>query len=238
MIWIHGGGWQSGDKSNYQPARVLQQRHPEFAIASINYRLSQQAPWPAQLIDCKRAVIWLRDHAAQYGLDPSRFGVWGSSAGGHLASVTGYSNEWSGFTQADNERAKIGAVADYYGPTDFIALVQTPGYEGHASASSAESRLVGGPVLTMVEQVRSANPITYVSKDDPPCFIVHGSADPVVAPGQSDLLASALRAKGIFVDHRVISGAGHGGQQFTAAALIDDIYKFFVKSFKIAPRRS
>jgi acetyl esterase/lipase len=236
VIWIHGGGWQAGDKANWRPAQILQARHPEFAVASINYRLSGEAIHPAQTNDCKTAVAFLRANAAKFKLDPKKFAVWGSSAGGHLAAMVGTTNEWTLLGAQTNSLSRVAAVADYYGPTDLVALAKTPGYTSHALPTSPESRLLGGPVLESPAAAKLANPIAFVSKNDPPFYIVHGSADPVVAPNQRVLLEAALRAKGVPVTSEVLPGAGHGGTQFTEPALIDRIHAFFVASFaRIGP---
>ncbi len=93
IVWIHGGGWQSGDKQLGQNSHPLRYARMGYAVASINYRLSDEAIFPAQIYDCKAAVRWLRATAARYNLDPTRFGAWGQSAGAHLASLLGTSND-------------------------------------------------------------------------------------------------------------------------------------------------
>lgn len=233
IVWIHGGGWQSGNKSNWQPARTLLTRHTQYVVASINYRLSGEALFPAQIYDCKAAIAWIRRNAATYKIDPTKMGVWGSSAGGHLAALCGTSNEMEHSDVAPHwyGNANVQASCDFYGPTNFIALANTPGFEGHASATSAESRLLGQPIRDVPEAVAAADPISYVSANDPPFYIVHGSADPVVARQQSELLEAALRKANVPVTHEVLAGAGHGGAAFVEPALIDRIHAFFQSAF-------
>jgi len=231
VIWIHGGGWQAGDKADWQPARALQARHPEFAVASINYRLTDQAIHPAQTNDCKTAIAFLRRNAAKFNLDPKRFAAFGSSAGGHLVSMVGTSDEWTKLDSVTNDLSKVSAVVDYYGPTDLVALATTPGYTSHALPDSPESKLLGGPVLQRKAEAAIANPITYVSRNDPPFYIVHGSADPVVSPTQSLLLANALKAKKDTATTETLPGAKHGGPEFVAPALIDRVAAFLTSVF-------
>lgn len=211
IIWIHGGGWQGGSKENALPLRQgwLDQG---YAIASINYRLSGHAVFPAQIEDCKAAIRWLRAHAAEYGIDPQRFGVWGSSAGGHLAALVGTSGDVKAFDVGAHldQSSRVQVVCDYYGPTDFHAFVNRPGYENHANPSSPESLLLGGTVQEKPELAKAANPISYVSPDDPPFLMVHGDKDPVVPLQQSELLFKALKSANCSARFHTIEGAGHG----------------------------
>jgi hypothetical protein len=137
IIWVHGGGWQNGSKDGCPPLRGGYIERG-YAVASINYRLSGHAVFPAQIEDCKAAIRWLRAHAKEYGLDAKRFGVWGSSAGGHLVALLGTSGDVKEFDVGANldQSSRVQAVCDYYGPTDFTVFVTTPGYESHAADSS------------------------------------------------------------------------------------------------------
>jgi acetyl esterase/lipase len=224
IIWVHGGGWQSGDKSNCLPNR-LNVTGRGYHVACINYRLSGQAIFPAQIEDVKSAIVFLRTRAAQYRLDPQRFAIWGSSAGGHLAALAGTTSGEQLFT-TNPGASTVQAVVDYYGPTDLIALVLTPGYTSHQSPDSAESRLLGGPVLDNREAADAASPVTYVSTGDPAFFIVHGTADPVVPPQQSRLIRDALQAAGVTAQLTSLAGAGHGGPQFSTPQLTDQVLTF------------
>ena len=176
VIWVHGGGWQNGSKDGCPPLRggYLERG---YAVASIGYRLSQHAVFPAQIEDCKAAIRWLRAHAMEYGLDPQRFGVWGSSAGGHLVALIGTSGEVKEFEVGANldQSSRVQAVCDYYGPTDFTVFVTTPGYESHATVSSPEAKLIGGAVKDNKDKAARVNPITYVDRSDPAFLIVHGT---------------------------------------------------------------
>lgn len=233
IIWVHGGGWQNGTKDGCPPLRggYLERG---YAVASIGYRLSQHAIFPAQIEDCKAALRWLRAHAKEYGIDPARFGVWGSSAGGHLVALLGTSGDVKAFDVGPNldQSSRVQAVCDYYGPTDFSVFVTTPGYESHATASSPEAKLIGGAVAENKDKAARANSITCVSKDDPPFLIVHGDKDPTVPLNQSQLLFEALKKAGVSVQFHTIRGAGHGGPGFNDPKIEEMVAGFFDRRLK------
>jgi acetyl esterase/lipase len=211
IINIHGGAFKAGSKEMGVPVEHLARG---YAVASINYRLSQHALFPAQIEDCKAAVRWLRAHAGTYGLDPNHFAAWGSSAGGHLAALLGTTGDTKEFDGGDHldQPSRVQAVVDYFGPTDFLQMDAHRPPDGmvHDAADSPESLLIGGPIQQNPEKTRRANPITYVTKDDPPFLIVHGDADPLVPHHQSELLAAALERAGVPVTFYTVKGAGHG----------------------------
>jgi acetyl esterase/lipase len=217
IVWIHGGAFRMGDKGGNVPTEYLKAGYADdgFAVASLNYRLSQHALFPAQIQDCKAAVRWLRAHAAEYNLDPTRFAAWGPSAGGHLAAmlgVTGYVSEYEVGAHLD-QSSRVQAVVDYFGPTDFLQMDahRVPGGMVHDTPDSPESALIGGPIQEHPEAVARANPITYVRPDAPPFLIVHGDQDPLVPHHQSELLVAALKEAGVPVTFYTVAGAGHGG---------------------------
>lgn len=233
LIWIHGGGWQNGSKEGCPPLRAGYVARG-YAVASINYRLSGHALFPAQIEDCKAAIRWLRAHAKDYNLDPQRFGVWGSSAGGHLAALVGTSGDVKEFDAGSHtdQSSRVRAVCDFFGPTDFTAFVTTPGYESHAMDSSPESKLIGGAVLENKEKAARVNPIAYVSADDPAFLIVHGDKDPLVPLNQSRLLFDALKEKGVSARFHTIQGAGHGGPGFAGKDIDEMVFRFFEERLK------
>ena len=228
LIWVHGGGWQNGSKDGCPPLRAGYLDRG-YAVASINYRLSGHAVFPAQIEDCKAAIRWLRAHSADFGLDPERFGVWGSSAGGHLVALIGTSGEVKEFDVGANldQSSRVQAVCDYFGPTDFTAFVTTPGYGSHASDASPEAKLLGGTVMQNQDKAARVNPITYVSKDDPPFLIVHGDQDPTVPINQSELLFASLKETAVSAHFHTIHGAGHGGPGFASQDITDMVSSFF-----------
>ena len=214
IVWVHGGGWQNGTKANCRPAMDFLAEG--YAVASLDYRLTDVACFPAQIQDCKAGIRWLRANASEYQLDPNRFIAWGSSAGGHLVALLGTSGGVAEFDVGDHLDlpSNVQAVIDYYGPSDLTAMVQTPGYQGHAREGSPESKLVGGAVLQHPDEAAKASPVTYVDADDPPFLIVHGSNDPVVPPDQSQRLHDALTKAGAKSELHFIEGAKHGGREF------------------------
>ena len=235
IVWIHGGGWQNGSKDGCPPLRNSYTERG-YAVASINYRLSGHAVFPAQIEDCKAAIRWLRAHAKEYRLDPQRFGVWGSSAGGHLAALVGTSGGVKAFDVGENldQTSSVQAVCDYFGPTDFMVFVTTPGYETHATATSPEAKLIGGAVAENKDKAARANPVTYVSQDDPAFLIVHGDKDPLVPINQSQLLYDGLKQAGVNVLLHTIKGAGHG-QGFGGPEIEPMVDAFFERVLKAKP---
>lgn len=236
VIWIHGGGWQSGSKEGCPPLRQgLIQRG--YAVASLNYRLSGDAIFPAQIEDCKAAIRWLRTNAKTYGIDPDRFGVWGSSAGGHLVALLGTSGDEKAFDVGANSNvsSRVQAVCDYYGPTDLTQMdvKAVPGARlKHNDAQSPEACLMGGPVQENKAKAARANPITYVSTNAlPPFLIVHGDIDPVVSFNQSELLFDALKKAGGNVHLHGIKGAEHG-KGFGGKDVTERVNAFFDRWLK------
>ncbi|HTI15659.1 MAG TPA: alpha/beta hydrolase [Dictyobacter sp.] len=180
VIYVHGGGWMSGSRKPNRRNKVLAQQG--FFTVSIDYRLSQQAQFPAQLEDVQDAVRWLRVHAAEYGIDPHRIGIWGHSSGGHLAALLGTS-------AAMDPELCVQAVVAISSPTDLAQMVgeqDTP--------DTAAALLLGGAIHSRSQLARQANPISYVNESVPPFLLIHGTADDVVALSQSELLYQALLA--------------------------------------------
>ncbi len=211
IIWIHGGAWLGGNKERYAPMEYLKSG---YAGASINYRLSQHAIFPAQIEDVKAAVRWIRANAKTYRLDPNRFAAWGSSAGGHLVAMLGTAGDITEFEVGENLEvsSQVQAVVNYFGPTDFLQMDthRLPDGLVHDAPDSPESKLVGGPIQAHEDRVARANPITYISKDDPPILIIHGDQDKLVPYHQSLLLKEALEAVGAPVTLYKVEGGGHG----------------------------
>lgn len=212
IVWVHGGAFRMGSKEDKVPRAYLAEG---YAVASINYRLSQHAVFPAQIQDCKAAVRWLRANAGQFGLDPHRIGAWGESAGGHLVAMLGTTGDANEFDVGENlqESSRVDVVVDYFGPTDFLQMDEhrLPAGQIHDTPDSPESELVGGPIQESKDRVAKANPITYVTPNAAPFLIVHGEADPLVPYHQSQLLEAALRTAGVPVLFYTVKGGGHGG---------------------------
>jgi acetyl esterase/lipase len=214
VVWIHGGAWRAGNKKN---PRVAWLTEHGYVVASLQYRLSQEGVFPAQIHDCKGAIRWLRAHAAAYAIDPRCIGVAGSSAGGHLAALLGTSGDVAALEGQTgghlDHSSRVQAVLDMFGPTDFTRMNEHA-YPGsildHDAADSPESLLLGGAVQENPDKAARANPITYVSQDDPPFLILHGDRDKLVPHHQNELLEAALQEAGVPVTLHTIQGAGHG----------------------------
>jgi acetyl esterase/lipase len=235
VVWVHGGAWQGGNKEG-SPALLLLGRG--YAVASINYRLSQHATFPAQIEDCQSAVRFLRANAKKYRLDPEAFGAMGASAGGHLVALMGTAcdaKEFSGYGRVKDGSSRVRCVVDLFGPTDLTKMQEQSKGKGkidHDAPGAPEAKLIGGPVQRNKEKAAKANPITYATRDDPPFLILHGDQDPVVPAGQSELLHAALKKAGVESELVVIPGAGHGGKEFNTEANRAKILAFFDKHLK------
>jgi len=222
IVWVHGGGWAGGSKAGTPAIRMVRSG---FAVASINYRLSQHAIFPAQIHDCKAAIRWLRAHASEYRLDPAHIGVWGSSAGGHLVALMGTSNgiaDLEGQLGNPEQSSDVQAVVDWFGPTDFFTV----------GSKETRTRLLGGDPQTIPEQARRASPIHYVSKDDPPFLVMHGDADTTVPIAQSETFTNALKGAGVDATFVNVVGGGHGGKLFTNDESMQRIESFFRKHLR------
>jgi acetyl esterase/lipase len=235
IIWVHGGGWMEGDKD--EDVEALPLLWHGYAVASVDYRLSDQAVFPAQIHDVKAAVRFLRANAARYGLDPDRFGAWGESAGGHLVALLGTTSvhgELEGNEGVTGVSSRVQAVFDWYGPTDLLQRsAQSPkGAPNADSPGSPDSRLLGGPVPRNREKAQQANPITYVTKGVPPFFVVHGDEDNVVPLGQSQLLVKALQGVNAQVRFTVIKGGQHGGDDYFSDEMFGEVRSFFDRYVK------
>jgi acetyl esterase/lipase len=235
IVWVHGGAWQAGSKeSGGQALRFVSQG---YAVASINYRLSQHAVYPAQIHDCKAAIRFLRANAKKYRLDGDHIGVWGSSAGGHLVALLGTTGDVKDLEGDGGHRdvsSRVQAVCDWFGPTDLTRMAkQTVGKAAidHDAANSPESRLIGGAIQENTEKAKKANPLEYVSKDDPPFLIFHGDKDSLVPIGQSEILHEALKKAGVDSTFVRVAGAGHGNGIGTPAHMTQ-IVEFFDKTLK------
>jgi acetyl esterase/lipase len=195
IIYIHGGGWYAGDKSPLPSLLLLTNG---YAVASINYRLTNEARFPAQIEDCKLAVTWLRSHASWLDIDPNRIGVWGASAGGHLAALIGTTGDaqspaWAAPPPGTSNRVE--AVCDWCGPSDLISLEQQ--YDPKRNIKGAVTHLLGGPVSKNIEFAKEASPTSYVHKGCPPFLIMHGDKDWLVPLQQSQELSDALKSQGV-----------------------------------------
>jgi acetyl esterase/lipase len=210
IMYIHGGGWSALDKGWCPyPMRLLEQ---EYAVASIDYRLLQEGgAFPANLYDCKAAVRWLRARATEYGLDGEHIGVWGDSAGAHLAALVGLTSDVAGL-EGDiglhGVSSRVQAVCAYFGAMDLIALLGPDMDRG--PLSPLISQLIGAESLTRhADKLRAASPIAYVSAGAPPFLLLHGDVDTIIPVSQSVLLYEALWKAGADVRLHIVHGGDH-----------------------------
>ncbi len=211
VVWIHGGAWRAGSK-DFCPGLPLTGHG--FAVASLNYRLSQEAVFPAQLEDCRAALRFLRDNAKKYNLDAGHVGVWGGSAGGHLVALLGTTGGGSNQVQC---------VVDWYGPTDL-----TPDGPAHGNKIDVITQLLGGTVQEKPALARQASPLYQVTTNAAPFLIMQGDADHTVNPEHSQRLHAALQKAGVESALKILPGAGHGGPQFTSdenRKLVEDFFR-------------
>lgn len=208
VLYVHGGGWEHGSSSlggiNASIAQALT-AHGMLVVA-VNYRLAPQYVWPAQIVDVKCAVRYLRANAQHYGIDPSKIGAWGGSAGGHLVSMLGTAGPDAGFDtgQYSQQSSSVQAVVDMFGPADLTA-----GGWGQYATSVVEQVFGVKPGQDSSALVH-ASPVTYVHSNDPPFLIFHGAKDAVVPLSQSQELASRLQTAGVSATLVTVQNAGHG----------------------------
>ena len=244
IISIHGGAFKGGDKADGQVTAMLEGLKREYAVVSINYRLSGEAIFPAQIYDVKAAVRWIRANANQYKLNGEKMAAWGGSAGGHLSALLGTSGgvkELEDLTQGNaTQSSRVNAVVDWFGPTDFMKMdeqlkegnVKNP--QVHSVPGSPESELIGKNLADAPELVKAANPETYITKDDPPFFIQHGRIDNLVPYQQSVNLAGKLE-KVIGKDKvtlEILPDSGHGGSGFSSPQNIEKVFAFIDRILK------
>jgi acetyl esterase/lipase len=218
IIYLHAGAWVTGDRTG---GPAIRQARRGYAVASIDYRLAPRYTWPAQVEDTKAAVRWLRANAARFNLDPDRIGVFGTSSGGHLAAVLGTSGgvpSLEGMHLGNAQfSSRVKAVVDFYGPTDLLKLEEQklPCFPLNGNLPFLPpSLLMGCPIQDCREKTATANPMTYITPDDPPFLIVQGLLDCLVPFRQSVMLHDALQAKGVDSTLILIPAGEHGGNEF------------------------
>ncbi len=238
IVHIHGGGWWAGSKF---PCPVAGMVLKGYAVASVEYRFSQKAKFPAQIQDCQAAIRWLRAHAKQYNIDTEHVGVIGGSAGGHLSALVGTSGGKNAFVPIgghEQQSDKVQAVCDIFGPADFSTVVQQAADDKNVknifafnTPKDPYSSLIG-TTLDDKSKADAVSPVHYVSKDNPPFLILHGTHDTLVPFAQSVELEAALRTQGVPAWLQKIPGAGHGGQGFGNPEVTQLTQNFFDKILK------
>lgn len=229
IVFIHGGGWRGGDKNGGigNVGRFVESG--EYAGASIGYRLTDEAQWPAQIHDCKAAIRWIKAHAKEYNLDASKIGVWGTSAGGHLVSFLGTSGdvkELEGTLGKHlDQNSSVTCVMNFFGPENFLSMVRQPSTVDRTKGGDyPEALLLGGPVPEKEAAAKEASPVTHVSKGDAAFFTAHGTKDPLVPFAQAQEIHAALQKAGVPSLLQEMTNGGHG---FRSPILDERVKQFF-----------
>lgn len=214
ILYLQGCGWGWSEQDTFAFIPQLSEFAKKgYVVASVQYRLSSQDVFPAQLEDVKTAIDYLKNHASQYNIDPGKIGLWGDSSGAHLALLAGL-----------DKQVGVQVVVDWFGPTDLLSMSQYPSVFDHDSPHSPESKLVGGAIQENQDKARQASPLHYVHTEAPPILLMHGDADDVVPYEQSVEMFKALRQAGNEAEMYRITGAGHIG--FTQPQMMEVVATF------------
>ena len=218
VVFLHGGGWRMGGRSSAgpmfagaEPTPFEQVASAGVGIASIDYRLSGEAVWPAQLHDAKAAVRWLRARAGELGIDPDRIAAWGESAGGHLAELLGLTPDdaaLEGDVGITGASSRVAAVVAWYAPSDVAAVAPDAGADP-SDGGTREAQLLGAPPASVPDLAAQASPVHHVSPDAPSFLLLHGAADRLVPCVQSVRLYARLGEAGVEVELDIYEGADH-----------------------------
>lgn len=239
IVHIHGGGWVGGNKF---PCPFVGMVGKGYVVASVEYRFSQKAKFPAQIQDCQAAIRWLRANSKEHNIDSEHVGVVGGSAGGHLSALVGTAGGKKAFAPIggnEDQSDRVQAVCDIYGPANFSTVMQQAADDKNVrnifkfnTAGDPYSKLIGVSLEGNKEQTDAVSPVHYVSQDNPPVLILHGTHDALVPYAQSEEFAAALKAKGVEVWLQTLPGSGHGGGGFGKPAINALTQKFFDKHLK------
>ncbi len=239
IVHIHGGGWMGGNKF---PCPFVGMVGKGYVVASVEYRFSQKAKFPAQIQDCQAAIRWLRANSKQHHIDSEHVGVVGGSAGGHLSALVGTAGGKKAFAPIggnEDQSDRVQAVCDIYGPANFSTVMQQAADDKNIrnifqfnSPKDPYSQLIGVSLEGNQEKTDAVSPVHYVSQDSPPMLILHGTHDALVPYAQSEEFAAALKAKGVEVWLQTLPGSGHGGGGFGKPAIIALTQNFFDRHLK------
>jgi acetyl esterase/lipase len=236
IVFLFGGGWEMGNKHQVGLMGFETLAQHGYAVISIDYRFSSVAIFPAQINDSKAAIRWVRMFAEEYQLDGNRIGVVGPSAGGHLAALLGTSGGVKALEGSlppvidDPEASRVQAVVDFFGPTDMLQANahRYNDFLDWDAPDSPAAKLLGGPLQEQPVMAALANPISYITANDPPFLIIHGDEDSIVPLHQSELLYNALLQAGVESELVVVEGGGHGyGGDFFSDKLVKKTLEFF-----------
>ncbi len=235
IVHIHGGGWMGGSKF---PCDVRRMTAQGYVVASVEYRFSQKAKFPAQIQDCQAAIRWLRANAKRYHINPDKVGVVGGSAGGHLSAlvgVTGGKKVFAAIGGNEGQSDAVACVVDIFGPKNFASVIEQAEKDPNVknifkfnTPSDPYSELIGAK-LSDKEKTSAVSPITYVDKSCPPTLILHGTHDALVPYAQSEEFAAAMTKSGASVWLQKFPGGGHGGGAFGKPSVVLLMKNFFDK---------
>jgi len=230
VIWVHGGAWHSGSKDN-PPSFFLQLG---YAVASVDYRLSVEKPFPAMVYDIKAAIRFLRANADKFGYQDQKIIIAGSSAGGHLAALVGTTSNHQDLEGTLGNHLKVSSsvqlILDFYGPTNFNSILSQSTPHGIKVRAPALALLLGKPVESVPKLAELASPVSHIDATDPPIFIAHGDQDIQVPVNQSLELNAEYKKLGLNVELEIVSGAGHSSKQVFTPELIEQVNKFIKRN--------
>ena len=233
IIWVHGGAWRGGSRNDVDLKKMTGRG---WAVASVDYRLSTTAQFPAQIFDIKAAIRFLRAHANEYGYPSDRFVIAGSSAGGHLAALVGVTNGEAKLEGNEGEFTKesssVQAIVDLYGASNLTTILAQSTPHGLAMRKPALDLLLGGQPDAKPDLARLASPVFHVDPSDPPLLLMHGDEDPQMPINQSQEFQAAYEKAGLRVEFKVLHGSGHGGKAFTDDSRLAAIDAFLRNCFR------
>jgi acetyl esterase/lipase len=214
VVWVHGGAWYLYDKKQYPKALV----DAGFAVASLDFRQSTEARFPAQVYDIKAGIRFLRANARHYGYRTDRIAISGASSGGHLAALVGVTNgnkELEGNVGENlSESSKVNAIVDYFGASNLTTILAQSTPYGLGVRQPALEKLLGGQPDKVPDLARLASPVMHIDRDDPPLLLLHGDQDPQMPINQSHELQGAYEKLGLNGQLMVVHGAAHAGAVF------------------------
>ncbi|MCU1347972.1 MAG: Esterase/lipase, partial [Acidobacteria bacterium] len=240
VVWVHGDHWMDGSRA---ATPAVREANRGYVVASIDYRSTDTASFPAQIDDLKAAVRWLRANAARYNIDPERIAVWGFGSGGHLAALLGTSAGVPSLEDLSEGNAALSSrvqlVIDWAGPIDLLQMQNDAlpcSTMNHDSSGSYESLLIGCSVQRCPERAAAANPASYISPDDPPFLLMHGRTDCEVSPAQSASFARLLGAAHLEVSLELYDDVGHESRFWDSAPALTRVDAFLDTHLKVPPR--
>jgi len=230
LVWVHGGAWRRGSKEQVPSVFV----DNGFATASLDYRLSTEAKFPAQVHDIKAGVRFLRAMGPQYGLRTDRIAIAGSSAGAHLAALVGVTNADPALEgdvgSYQNASSDVQAIVSFFGASNLTSILRQSTPHGLGVRKPALDLLLGGQPEIVEELARLASPVFHVDASDPPLLLLHGDQDPQMPINQSHELEGAYEERGLDVYFDVVHGAGHGGEEFYSGAHLARALEFLERT--------